>query len=281
MPDSVSSPTITIVRNAGTVNEYRQEGIPAQIIDGALIINSSTFKNLNKYDEIHANYLDEPFIVTAIRSRELPENQRTYEVEITPLSIYRTTFIHAIKTAGKKEVPRDTITEIKLGDFPGTVNITIQYPGQKKPSTFHNVPIHDHILELSVKLVFLCHAKEDKEIVERIGDDLYQDGFLTWFDKKDLLPGDDWEEKIEDAIERSDYVLVFLSSRSCSKVGYVQREMKYALKQRDLRPKGHRYIIPLLIEECDPPREFRSIQWSHLWEDGWYEKLKLALGNDS
>lgn len=136
MPDSASSPTITIVRDAGTVKEYRQAGIPAQIIDGALIINSSTIKNLNKYDEIHANYLDEPFIVTAIRSRELPENQRTYEVEITPLSIYRTTYLHAIKTAGKKEVPKDSVMNVKLGDFPGTVNITIQFPGQKNGQGF-------------------------------------------------------------------------------------------------------------------------------------------------
>jgi hypothetical protein len=136
MSDSASSPTITIVRGAGTAKEYRQAGIPADIKDGALIINSSTIKNLHKYDEIHADYLDEPCIVTAIRSRELSENQKIYEVEVTPLSIYRTTFIHGIKTAGKKEVPKDTITEIKLGDFPGTVNITIQCPGQKNRQDF-------------------------------------------------------------------------------------------------------------------------------------------------
>jgi TIR domain len=75
-------------------------------------------------------------------------------------------------------------------------------------------------------------------------------------------------------------VLVFLSRKSCSKIGYVQKEMKYALEQRDLRPKGYRYIIPILVEECEPPREFRRIQWSRMWEDSWYEKLKLALEGD-
>jgi hypothetical protein len=171
--------------------------------------------------------------------------------------------------------------ELKLGDFPGTVNVAVQFPGQNKRTRFHNLFIHDHVLELPIKLAFLCHAKEDRETVERLGDDLHQDGFLTWFDKKDLLPGDDWEEKIKDAIERSDYVLVFLSRISCSKVGYVQREMKYALKQRELRPRGQRFIIPFLIEKCEPPREFRRIQWLHAWEEGWYEKLKVALENNS
>ena len=169
---------------------------------------------------------------------------------------------------------------MRLGDFPGTVNITTRFPGQKRWTRIYNLSIHDHIIEIPIKLVFLCRAKEDEQVVEHIGDDLYQDGFLTWFDKKDLLPGDDWEEKIEDAIERSDYVLVFLSRKSCSKVWYVQREMKYALEQRKLRSKGHRYIIPILIEGFDPLREFKKIHWAHTWEDGWYEKLKLALDNN-
>lgn len=280
MQDSASSHTITIIRDAGTPKEYRQEGIRANIQGNGLVIDGSANINLEKYDEIHANHLDEPYVVTSIRSRKLSDNRTAYEVEIPPPSVYQTTHINAITTAGRKHLPKDTLCELRRGDFPGTVKIKLQFPGQKGHSRFYNIPIHDHILEIPVKLVFLCHANEDKETVERIGDNLYQDGFLTWFDKKDLLPGDDWEEKIKDAIERSDYVLVFLSGKSCSKVRYVQKEMKYALEQRDLRPKGHRYIIPILVEECEPPRDFRSIQWSRMWEDGWYEKLKLALDSD-
>jgi len=72
-------------------------------------------------------------------------------------------------------------------------------------------------------------------------------------------------------------VLVFLSRASCSKTGYVQREIKYAFEQRDLRPDGERYIIPVLIDSCEPPRRFRDIQWLCLWEPGEYEKLKQSL----
>lgn len=126
-------------------------------------------------------------------------------------------------------------------------------------------------------MLFVSCAHEDQLAVEGIADQLWQDGFLTWLDKKDLLPGDEWKTRIEDAIERADYVLVFLSKTSVKKVGYVQKELKFALKQREIRPSGHRYIVPILLEPCEPPRELRDIHWLNTWEEGWYEKLKAAL----
>jgi hypothetical protein len=74
-PDSASNPTITIVRNAGTPEEYRQEGISARIEGNTLVTNSSTNATLQIYDEIHADYLNEPWVITAIRLREVSNNQ--------------------------------------------------------------------------------------------------------------------------------------------------------------------------------------------------------------
>ena len=161
MADSASNPTITIIRNPGTPKESRQEGIPAYVQGNSLSINGVFNIHLSKYDEIHADFLDEPYIVTSIHSQKLPENRTVYHVKITPISIYRTTHVHTIRTAGKKYLPNDTLIEVKLGDFPGTVNITTQFPGQKRWSRFYNLLIHDNITEIPIKLVFLCHAKED------------------------------------------------------------------------------------------------------------------------
>jgi hypothetical protein len=185
--------------------------------------------------------------------------------------------VHTIRAAGKKKVPNGTKLELRLGARPGTVHVSIQFPGQRRASDLGDVEIVDGVVELPVKLLFLSYAHEDQRTVEAIADQLWHDGFLTWLDKKDLLPGDDWKARIEDAIERADYVLVFLSKTSVKKVGYIQKELKYALEQQEIRPSGHRYIVPILLESCEPPRELRDIHWLNYWEEGSYEKLKAAL----
>ncbi len=187
------------------------------------------------------------------------------------------TDLHTIRTAGKKEVPHGTKIIIHRGTVPATVNLEIQLPGQKALTHLGNLPIIDGVIELPLELVFFSYAREDSSTVHKLAEKLWQVSFLTWVDTKDLLPGDDWKARIEDAIERSDYVLVFLSETSVNKVGYVQRELKYALKQQQLRPSGTRYIIPIRINPCKPPRELRHMQWLDYWEDGAYEKLKKAL----
>jgi len=37
------------------------------------------------------------------------------------------------------------------------------------------------------------------------------------------------------------------------------------------------YIIPILLEPCNPPKEFRNIHWSLAWEEEWLETLLVAL----
>ena len=189
------------------------------------------------------------------------------------------TELHSIYSMGGKEVkvPGGTKMALRKGNLPGTVTIRIQLPGQERAVQFANLAIRDGVLTIPVPLVFLCHAKEDFEEVSALSTRLWNDSVVTWLDKKDLLPGDDWRGEIEQAIERADRVIVFLSPSSVTKRGFVQREMKYALDQMQLRPVGERYIIPVLLENCEVPSEFRDIHWLKSWEEGWYETLLRAL----
>src|SRR3972149_8474519 len=182
------------------------------------------------------------------------------------------TELKTIRTAGNKEVPHGTVLKVRVGRLPATANIQIQLPGQKAPTDLGDLPIVEGVAQLPLKLVFFSYAREDRASVRSLADKLWQDGFLTWLDVKNLLPGDDWKTRIEDAIDRSDYVLVFLSQTSVKKAGYVQRELKYGLAQQQLRPTGARYIIPIRINACEPPRELHNIHWLDSWEDDAYEK---------
>jgi hypothetical protein len=188
------------------------------------------------------------------------------------------TDLHTIRTAGNKQLPDKTMVRMQLDPFINdALRVQIKLPGQEKFSNLGSLKIVNGIIELPVKLIFFSYAREDQYRVNKIARKLWQDGYLTWVDKKDLLPGDDWEVKIEDAIERSDYVLTFLSPSSIIKTGYVQKEFKYALEQQTYRPNGKRFIIPILLKPCDPPHEFKKLQWLRYWEEGAYEKLKQAL----
>lgn len=184
--------------------------------------------------------------------------------------------IHSLHFASGKAIPDGTEATIRNnGD--GTVAVDLRLPGQNQPRTFKRLPIVDSQVHIPVELVFLCHAKEDKAHVQALGDRLNADGIMTWFDEKDLLPGDHWKSEIKKAITGSDYVLVFLSPRSVRKTGYVQQEVRLVLEERNRRPLGARFIIPALIEACDVPQEFEDIHFLQLWDEGEYDRLKKQL----
>jgi len=189
------------------------------------------------------------------------------------------TDLHTIttKTARGHDLPDKFFLTLRLGMFPATVTVDIKLPGQQKAKTYLNLPIKEGVLNLPVKLLFLSYAREDRKTVEDIGNRLYQDGFLTWFDRKDLRPGDLWKTRIKRGMDSADYVLIFLSKASATKTGYVQAEMKYAFEQYKLRPDEQRYIIPILLEDFTPPDRFEDFDWLRWWEDDAYERLKSAF----
>ena len=187
------------------------------------------------------------------------------------------TELHTIQTAAKKQTPAGTEIELRVGMAPGSVRVRVKLPGARKWADLGDVAVVDGIATLPVPMVFVAYAKQDVNEARQLADKLWDDGFLVWMDERDLLPGDDWEQRIDDAIERSDFAVIALSSASCAKLGQFQREVKYAFGQRELRPAGHRFIIPVLLDECIPPREFRDIHWAKLWEPHGYQKLRQAM----
>jgi len=187
------------------------------------------------------------------------------------------TVIQRILPAGKKELPKGTKVKIQGLPIPGWVDLWVTLPGQSKETYYPRVRIEGDTIRLPVPMTFLSYAKEDADYVRDVANRLFEDGVMTWFDEKDLLPGDDWKAKIDQAIDVCDFVLVFLSPRSVDKTGYFQREMRYALEQRDLRPEGKRFIIPVLLQKCEPPQSFKKLQWLDSTSNGWYAKLQRAI----
>lgn len=93
--------------------------------------------------------------------------------------------------------------------------------------------------------VFLCHASGDKPAVRKLYQRLQRDGFQPWLDEKDILPGQDWESEIQNALRTADVVLVCLSSHAVNKYGYVQKEIRLALDAADQKRESRRARITI------------------------------------
>ena len=53
--------------------------------------------------------------------------------------------------------------------------------------------------------IFLSYAREDMGMAKQLYNDLKRFGLDVWLDTESLLPGDRWKDKIQDAIENSNY----------------------------------------------------------------------------
>jgi hypothetical protein len=125
--------------------------------------------------------------------------------------------------------------------------------------------------------IFLCHASEDKEKIIEIHRRLTDEGLKPWLDKVNLLPGQRWEQEIPKAIKASDFILVFLSKTSVTKRGYVQKEFKLALDVLNEIPEGQIFIIPVRLDDCEVPEQFRQLHWCDLFEHEGFEKILEAI----
>jgi formylglycine-generating enzyme required for sulfatase activity len=141
------------------------------------------------------------------------------------------------------------------------------------------------VTTVRLKRIFLAHASEDKKRVRKLYQDLKSQGFEPWLDEEDLLPGQTWEAEISRAIRAAGVFVACLSKHSITKQGFVQTELRLALKAYGDRPPGSIYLIPAKLEECEVPdlqipsqgSSLRDLHWGELWHPGGLERLIRAI----
>jgi hypothetical protein len=129
-----------------------------------------------------------------------------------------------------------------------------------------------------VARIFLCHASEDKAQVRDVYHRLRAiDGFEPWLDEEELLPGQDWTREIPLALKTSDFILIFLSRASVAKRSYVQREMKLALDAWQELPEGTIRTIPVRLNDCNVPDQFRHYHWANFFDPNGFDRIVRAI----
>jgi hypothetical protein len=129
--------------------------------------------------------------------------------------------------------------------------------------------------------IFICYAREDKNLVENLYRTLKRLELSPWMDeppspyKKDgIPPGADWDLAIREKLKEAMLVFACFSKKSIDKEGYYQRELRLALDRMNEMPLGRTFVVPILLEECTP-RDLKvdtvtlgSKQWYHYYRDG-------------
>ncbi len=133
------------------------------------------------------------------------------------------------------------------------------------------------------KTIFLAHANEDKPYIRKLYEKLKDNGLEPWLDEEDLMPGSKWDDKIEEAIKNARFFLACLSTHSVSKSGYVQKELRMALKELERRALGAIYFIPALIEDIELPNitvgtiSLKDYQAAKIFDEEGLQKLIKSL----
>ena len=127
------------------------------------------------------------------------------------------------------------------------------------------------------KRVFIVHASEDKPIVRKLYAELVTAGYQPWLDEKSLLPGQDWDYEFQRAIETVDCVIVCLSKKATSKVGYVQREIKKVRLVADDHPDGEIFVLPVRLDHCSVPRSLLKWQYVDYFSPDGLQRLLASL----
>jgi formylglycine-generating enzyme required for sulfatase activity len=172
---------------------------------------------------------------------------------------------------------RVTDSRTKADDAPSKIDILENVYAFLKPKS---VSIRESAMKSVDRplRVFLCHSSNDKPAVRELYQKLRAEPWIEpWLDEEELYPGQDWNMEIEKAVEAADAIIVCLTKNSINKEGYVQRELRIVLDFADYKPEGTIYILPVRLEECEPPRRLRAWQYADYFEGQLERGLQRLL----
>jgi hypothetical protein len=107
--------------------------------------------------------------------------------------------------------------------------------------------------------VFLSYAEPDEPIAKKVAAGLEKEGLKVWYDRREILPGQNWAESVSKALKESRAMVVLLTPDSLRST-FVRREIDYALGDQTF---SHR-LIPVIVSEELPENDIpwiKEIPW--------------------
>jgi len=93
--------------------------------------------------------------------------------------------------------------------------------------------------------VFISYASKDEALASKLAASLEDAGLDAWYDKREILPGDNWAEKISEGLKESNAMVVLLTPQALQSDA-VQNNISYALGQEAFKNR----LIPVIIGDA-------------------------------
>lgn len=126
--------------------------------------------------------------------------------------------------------------------------------------------------------IFLSHSKKDKQLIQRIANDLRSSGIDVWYDEWEIPVGDSIRKKIfEDGIPNCDAFFVYLSDYSVDSY-WVQKELDSAI----FKDSEERNSFLILFVDKDEtrrklPSDLKSLNIPAINEDNYILSLSRLI----
>ena len=119
--------------------------------------------------------------------------------------------------------------------------------------------------------VFISHSNKDDALASQIASYLEKAGLEVWYDNHEVVPGENWADKIGRGLSESDAMVVLVTPTALES-NILSRDVDYALTQK--RFKGR--LVPVLAGDA---RRFQG--WSIPWIFNHLPIISLKENNTS
>lgn len=97
---------------------------------------------------------------------------------------------------------------------------------------------------------FIIYSRADAQLKDELLTHLHpfvEYKFIEKWVDSDLLPGEDWEKRLEDELEAAHLVIMLVSADALSSEFIRKKELKTALEKKRA---GTARVIPILVRDC-------------------------------
>jgi hypothetical protein len=109
---------------------------------------------------------------------------------------------------------------------------------------------------MSAETIFVSYSSKDRPFALGLVKELQNLGANVWIDQLGIGLGQNWDNAIEEALEKSDTFMLILSQTSVESPN-VQDEVSIAINT-------NKKMVPILIEECKLPMRWQRRQYADL-----------------
>jgi hypothetical protein len=132
-------------------------------------------------------------------------------------------------------------------------------------------------LDGTIMKIFLGYPSERLSQAREIYDFLTSVDLDVWFDRENIVAGQDWEREIAKAQDAADLAIHVCSQETVSKTGVLQSELRETLELLRRRPLDSLYLICIKADDVALPRELLKYHYIDFADQTWRDQLKRSL----